>query len=460
MPYILVIDDDANIRATIREILEYEGHQVAETGDGHKSIDLVANTDYDLVLCDLRMDKIDGIDILKNIIKIKPDLPVVMISGYGTLEIAVKASKLGAFDFISKPLDLNRLLITIRNALDKKNLTDEAKSLKKKVYKTTDIIGESLSIKAIKATIDKIAPTEARVLITGPNGTGKELVAKWIHEKSVRSEQAFVAVNCAAIPDELIESELFGHEKGSFTSAMKQHVGKFEKANNGTLFLDEIGDMSLSAQAKVLRVLQENKIGRVGGDEEIKINVRVLSATNKDLQQAVNNGTFREDLYHRLSVIIIDVPPLSERSGDIKLIAENFIYNICKDYNIAVKSIDDKALNLLKSLPWPGNIRELHNVIERLIIMSPGNNITEQDVSKHANTFMHAVKSVDSNNFNAFKTFQEFKEHMEKEFIKHKLKKNMWNISKTAEEMDMQRSHLYNKIEKYKLSRTTSAGEK
>ncbi len=383
MPHILIIDDEKSIRNTLREILEYEKYTISEARDGEEGFKMIAENDYDVVLCDIKMPKMDGIEVLDKTMEQGKELPFIMISAHGTIETAVEATKKGAYDFIQKPLDLNRLLLTLRNALDRKNLVSETKVLKRKISKTYDIIGESRPITEIKETIDKVAPTDARVLITGENGTGKELVARWIHEKSNRVDQPLIEVNCAAIPSELIESELFGHEKGSFTSAVKQRIGKFELANNGTLFLDEIGDMSLSAQSKVLRALQENKITRVGGDKEINVNVRVVAATNKDLKKEISENRFREDLYHRISVILIHVPPLRERLDDIPMLVERFLTEIAEEYGAKKKSIHSDALKQLQKLPWTGNIRELRNVIERLVIMS-NDNISKEDVVKYA----------------------------------------------------------------------------
>jgi two-component system nitrogen regulation response regulator NtrX len=380
----------------------------------------------------------------------------IMISGHGTVETAVEASKKGAFDFISKPPDLNRLLITVRNALDRGSLVVETKVLKRKVSKVRPILGDSTPIAKIKETIERVAPTDARVLITGANGSGKELVARWLHEKSNRSNAPLIEVNCAAIPSELIESELFGHEKGSFTSAIKQRIGKFESASGGTLFMDEIGDMSLSAQAKVLRALQESKITRVGGEKEIDVDVRVVAATNKDLLKEIEAGNFRMDLYHRLSVILIHVPPLTERKDDIALITQAFLEEICSDYGMPVKKISEGALEALKALPWTGNIRELRNMVERLIILSD-KTITEDDVKAFANpsapVSAAAQAAAPQTDFNQFKNFQDYKDFAEREYIKFKLEKNNWNVSKTADDIDIQRSHLYSKIEKYGLKR-------
>jgi two-component system nitrogen regulation response regulator NtrX len=382
MPTILIIDDERAIRKTLNEILGFEGYKIEEAADGEEGLKKFQSATYDVVLCDIKMPKLDGIEFLSKALAINPDIPVIIISGHGNIETAVEAVKKGAFDFISKPPDLNRLLITIRNAIDKTDLVKETKVLKRRVSKVQEMIGESAPIQKIKETIDKVAPTDARVMITGENGSGKELVAKWIHEKSNRSEGQLVEVNCAAIPSELIESELFGHEKGSFTSAIKQRIGKFELANGGTLFLDEIGDMSLSAQAKVLRALQEGKITRVGGEKEIAVDVRVVVATNKDLLQEVENKSFRLDLYHRLSVIIIHVPSLNERSDDIPLLVNKFLEDIAEDYGQAKKELDAKALEALTKHNWTGNIRELRNVVERLIILS-GKTITTDDITNY-----------------------------------------------------------------------------
>ena len=382
MADILIIDDEKAIRKTLTEILSFEGYKIDEASDGEEGLKKFRERTYDVVLCDIKMPKIDGIEFLQKAGESNPDVPIIMISGHGNIETAVEAVKKGAYDYISKPPDLNRLLITIRNAMDKSNLVTETKVLKRKVNRVQEMIGDSAPIKKIKETIEKVAPTDARVMITGENGVGKELVARWIHEKSNRASGPLVEVNCAAIPSELIESELFGHEKGSFTSAIKQRIGKFEQANGGTLFLDEIGDMSLSAQAKVLRALQEGKITRVGADKDINVDVRVIAATNKDLLKEVEEKTFRLDLYHRLSVIIIHVPSLNERKDDIPLLVDQFLEDICEDYGIAKKTIDDEAMQLLQDYDWTGNIRELRNVVERLVILS-GKTITVEDVRSY-----------------------------------------------------------------------------
>ncbi len=465
MAKLLIIDDERAIRNTLREILEYEKYEVDDIDNGLDGLAMISKNHYDLVLCDIKMNKMDGMEVLETAMKTKPDLPFIMISGHGTIETAVEASKKGAFDFISKPPDLNRLLITVRNGLDRGSLVSETKVLKRKVSKTREILGNSEAINRIKETIERVAPTEARVLVTGANGSGKELVARWLHEKSNRSEGQLVEVNCAAIPSELIESELFGHEKGSFTSAVKQRIGKFELANGGTLFLDEIGDMSLSAQAKVLRALQEHKITRVGGEKEIEVNVRVIAATNKDLLSEIDKGNFRMDLYHRLNVINIHVPSLKERTDDIAIIAQSFLEEICGEYGMPLKKIEEKAMSALKNLPWTGNIRELRNMVERLIILS-NKTITEADVIAFANpgsaiqntALVNNIETSNTENiagidYERFNNFQDYKDFAEKEFIKYKLEKNNWNVSKTADDIDIQRSHLYSKIEKFGLKR-------
>ena len=379
MPKILIIDDERSIRNTLKEILTYEGFEVSEAQDGMEGLKAVEKGKFDVILCDIKMPKMDGIEVLEKIQELAPETPVVIVSGHGNIDTAVEAIKKGAFDYIAKPLDLNRTLVTIRNAMDRSTLVHETKVLKKKIFKTQDIVGETEPIKQIKAMIEKVAPTEARVLVTGGNGSGKELVARWIHEKSNRSASPLVEVNCAAIPSELIESELFGHEKGSFTSAIKQRIGKFEQANNGTLFLDEIGDMTLPAQAKVLRVLQDGKITRVGGEKDFPVNVRVIAATNKDLRSEIDKGNFREDLYHRLSVIVIHVPSLNERRDDIPLLADYFMKSICQEYGIPEKGFSKDGYEALKKIDWTGNIRELRNVVERLIILCD-KTITGKDV--------------------------------------------------------------------------------
>jgi DNA-binding NtrC family response regulator len=379
MSNILIIDDEKAIRKTLGEILSYEGYKIEDAENGEDGLYKIKEKNYDVVLCDIKMPKVDGLEFLEKAKEINPDVPIIMISGHGTIETAVEAVKKGAFDYVAKPPDLNRLLITIRNAMDKQTLVKETKVLKRRVGRVQEMIGDSAALKKIKDTIDKVAPTDARVLITGENGSGKELVARWIHEKSNRSNGPIIEVNCAAIPSELIESELFGHEKGSFTSAIKQRIGKFEQANSGTLFLDEIGDMSATAQAKVLRALQESKITRVGGEKDITVDVRVIAATNKDLLKEVDAKNFRLDLYHRLGVIIIHVPSLNERKEDIPALADYFLKQVADEYGQAKKEIDANAVDALQNHNWTGNIREFRNVMERLVILS-GKSITEDDV--------------------------------------------------------------------------------
>jgi len=383
MAKILVIDDEKSIRDTLKEILEYEDHNVDLAADGEEGLEQFKNNKYDIVLLDIKMPKKDGIEVLEELFGVATDVPVIMISGHGNIDTAVESIKKGAYDFIEKPLDLNRLLVTIRNAMDRTSLITETKILKRKVAKTHDIVGKSEPVQNVKEMIEKVAPTDARVLITGPNGSGKELVARWLHEKSNRADFPFVEVNCAAIPSELIESELFGHEKGAFTSAHKQRKGKFEQAHSGTIFLDEIGDMSLNAQAKVLKALEEKKVSRVGSDKDIMVDVRIVAATNKNLKEEIKNNNFREDLYHRLSVILISVPSLDERKDDIPLLAEHFNELICADYGVPKKEIKKDAIDELKKISWTGNIREFRNVLERLIILCE-KEITGKDVVSYA----------------------------------------------------------------------------
>ncbi len=457
VPVVLVVDDEASIRRTLREILEYEDYAVEEAEDGEVALDKLRANRFDVVLLDVKMPKTDGMEVLDTIAKEKIDVPVVMISGHGTIDTAVEATRLGAYDFVEKPPDLNRLLLTIRNAMDRGQLESENRRMRQTIVEQTSgaltpILGESSAIKAIKDTMERVAPTEARVLITGEPGTGKELVAKWIHRLSNRSEGPVVEVNCAAIPGELIESEMFGHEKGSFTGATKQRIGKFEQAHGGTLFLDEIGDMSLSAQAKVLRALQENTVNRVGGDRSIPVDVRVIAATNKDLLVQIGEKQFREDLYHRLSVILIHVPPLRERRGDIAVITENIADRIAKRNGLEPKPFSKEALKALEQFEWRGNVRELHNVVERLTILSQGERITQLDVERYVLPGGSASNPV-VGLLDRFDQFSEFRDNAEKLFIEHKLVQNEWNISRTAEAIGIQRSHLYNKMSKYEIQR-------
>ena len=386
MAKILVIDDERSIRNTLKDILGLEGHKVEVAEDGEQGFTMASGTKFDAVFCDIKMPKMDGMEVLEKLRENSPETPVVMISGHGDVDTAVESIKKGAFDYIQKPLDLNRLLVTLRNALDRSNLVVETKNLKKKISPKYKMIGETPAMLKVKELIDRVAPTDARVLITGSNGTGKEAVAHWIHEKSNRASAPFVEVNCAAIPSELIESELFGHMKGSFTGAVKDKAGKFEQADGGTLFLDEIGDMSLAAQAKVLRALQENRITRIGSDKDVTVNVRVIAATNKNLRDEIEKNNFREDLYHRLSVIIIHMPALNERTDDIPLLVDDFIKTCCEEQNFPTKKISLEALEELKKINWRGNVRELKNVIERLVILC-GPEITAEDVKVYANVF-------------------------------------------------------------------------
>ncbi len=450
MPKILIVDDEKAIRRTLKEILEYEKYDIDEAEDGEAGLQKMEKNNYDVVILDVKMPKKDGIEVLTEMQQKGIDMPVIVLSGHGNIETAVEAVKKGAFDFIPKPPDLNRLLITVRNAMDKVSLVTETKILKKKIAKSKDIVGDSNPIVKIKETIAKVAPTEARVLITGDNGSGKELVARWLHEQSNRASGPLVEVNCAAIPSELIESELFGHEKGAFTSAIKQRVGKFEQANGGTLFLDEIGDMSLSAQAKVLRALQENKITKVGGDKEEKVDVRVVAATNKDLLKEVEENRFRMDLYHRLSVILIHVPSLNQRKDDIPVLTEHFLNEICGDYGIPVKKIEKDAIETLQARNWTGNIRELRNVVERLVIMSE-KTITKQDVIDYSGPSGKAENN--GIDFDKFANLQQLNDYVERSYIENKLNKNDWNTSKTADDIGISKKALEEKMESLGLKK-------
>ncbi|MCP9290188.1 sigma-54-dependent transcriptional regulator [Gracilimonas sediminicola] len=451
--HILITDDEKAIRNTLEEILQYENYEVSTAESGQLALDFVGENDIDLMFLDIKMQGMDGLETLKKLREAGHEFPVIMISGHGTIEIAVEATKMGAYDFLEKPPDLNRLLISVRNALSQQNLAKEYKQIKKKLPKVQEIIGESKAISKIKTLIEKVAPTQSRVLITGENGTGKELVAKWIHEKSPRSTGPFVEVNCAAIPSDLLESELFGHEKGAFTGASDQRIGKFEQADGGTLFLDEIGDMSLEAQAKVLRALQENKVTRVGGNESVSVDVRILAATNKDLEEEIKEGNFREDLFHRISVIPIKVPPLRERKEDIPLIAKACLNNLKeKDISFSSISFSDGALKALKEKEWSGNVRELQNAVERLGILESGDEITKETVNDVLKT--RDLKAGDLGKLaDETEDFQDFKETAERIFLVKQLEKNDWNISQTAEQIGIQRSHMYNKMKKYNIER-------
>lgn len=454
---ILITDDESSIRSALREILEFENYQVDEAASGDQALEMLRKETFDLMLLDIKMKGIDGFEVLEAINEEKLNLPVIMLTGHGTIEMAIQATKLGAFDFLQKPPDLNRLLITVRNALERGTLQRENRKMKRNVPSVSEIIGESEGIRQIKATIAKVAPTDARVLITGENGTGKELVARSLHEQSRRSAEPFVEVNCAAIPSELLESELFGHEEGAFTGAKRQRIGKFEQAHNGTLFLDEIGDMSSTAQAKVLRALQENTIVRVGGTESIKVNVRVLAATNKDLKVEIHENRFREDLFHRLNVIPIQVLPLRERKGDIPLLANAFLLDMAaNDIIFEGKSFSDDAMSALQEMEWTGNVRELHNVVERLGILSSGTEITAKDVKALAGgvgSSQSVKETAMGDMLEEYDDFQSFKEAAELMFVEYQLEKHSWNISQTADSIGIQRSHLYNKIKKYNLTR-------
>jgi len=452
-PTILVTDDEKSIRNSLREILEFEDYRVLEAEAGESALSQVQKEKIDLMILDIKMKGMDGIEVLQKVKELNDGLPVIMISGHGTIKIAVEATKIGAFDFIEKPPDLNRLLISVRNALSRNKLVEENKRIRSELNNVREMVGESLAIERIKKTIDKVAPSTSRVLITGENGTGKELVARWIHEKSNRASKKFVDVNCAAIPSELLESELFGHEKGAFTGASSQRIGKFEQADGGTLFLDEIGDMSLDAQSKVLRVLQENQITRVGGAERIHVDVRVLCATNRDLEKEIRENRFREDLYHRINVIPITLPPLRERKEDIPLLAKKFLAQLSdKEIIYSGKSFTDDALEELKSLTWSGNIRELQNAIERMALLSENDKISRDDVTRLAT--MNGGGKADLNDLaNQSLSFQQYKEKAERFYLLKKLEENGWNVSATADAIDIQRSHIYNKMKKYDIER-------
>ncbi|WP_372638285.1 sigma-54-dependent transcriptional regulator [Fodinibius sp.] len=452
-PTILVTDDEESIRNSLRDILEFEGYRVLEAEDGEQVFQILSEETVDLMLLDIKMKGMDGMEVLSKLKENKLHFPVIMISGHGNIEIAVEATKKGAFDFIQKPPDLNRLLVSVRNALDQRRLSEENKTIRSRLPEVPEIIGESRGIKKIKETIDKVAQTNSRVMVTGENGTGKELVARWIHEKSQRRNEEFVEVNCAAIPADLLESELFGHEKGAFTGASSQRIGKFEQADGGTLFLDEVGDMSPNAQAKVLRALQENAIIRVGGTEKITVDVRVIAATNKDLLEEIEAGGFREDLYHRLNVIPIHVPPLRQRREDVPALARRWLKHLAeKDITFSGISFSDDALEALKEQQWSGNVRELQNAVERLGLLAEGTTITGKEVSNLTLTGSRKPEGADSL-LDSIDTFQGFKEASERLFLLRKLNENDWNISQTAEAIDIQRSHMYNKMKKYDIER-------
>ena len=452
MRNILIVDDEKSVRDSMKMILEYEKYNVQFAEDGKKALTAFTESMPDVVFLDIKMPSgMDGIDVLRAMKQINHEVPVIMISGHGTFETAVEATKLGAFDYLPKPLDRDKLLITLRNAIEYRALHEEVKSVRAK----EKILGESLKIKEILALIERVAPTDARILISGESGSGKELVAKAIHRSSKRAQMPLVEVNCAAIPAELIESELFGHEKGSFTGATAQRIGKFEQADGGTIFLDEVGDMSVQAQAKVLRALEEGKIERVGGNKIISVDVRVIVATNKNLRDGIKSGTFREDLFHRLNVIPVTVPPLRERRDDIPVLVRSFIAETCMRNGVIIKTISDRAMHALRSMEWKGNVRELRNSIERLVIMSAGTEIDMTDLEELSFTTKETIDEL----VESSQSFQEFKDKAEAVFIKHQLKLHNWNVSRTAEALEMERSHLYTKIKKYGLEREENSGE-
>jgi two-component system, NtrC family, nitrogen regulation response regulator NtrX len=449
MTKILIVDDEKSIRESIKMILEYEGYESLFAENGKKALQVVEEEPVDLVMLDIKMPGMDGLEVLEAIRGLDNDLPVIMISGHGTIETAVESTKKGAYDFLQKPLDRDKVLVTIRNALRQRKLSQDYREIKEKVELDEEILGTSKAIKNILELVKRVGPTDARILITGENGTGKELVAKALHRYSKRSDMPFVEVNCAAIPNELLESELFGHEKGAFTGAASRRIGKFEFADTGTLFLDEIGDMSLTAQAKVLRAIEEGKIERLGSNKIVEVDVRVIAATNKDLPKLIDEEKFREDLYHRLNVIPVHIPPLRERTDDIPVLAQAFSDAVCKRNGFPKKTFDKDTIRQLQSYEWRGNVRELRNIVERLVIMVHGIKISSSDLSLLAPRKKGFVDSI----IDSAGTFQEFKDNAEKEFLRYQLEKRGWNVSQTAEDLQIQRSHLYNKMKKYGLER-------
>ncbi|MEX2585340.1 MAG: sigma-54 dependent transcriptional regulator [Balneolaceae bacterium] len=450
---LLITDDEQSIRNTLREILEFEGYGILEASGGEEALALLEKESVDLMLLDIKMQGMDGLEVLTEMQDRELDVPVILISGHGSIEIAVEATRRGAWDFLEKPPDLNRLLVSIRNALRRRQLQQENRQMRSRLYGESKLVGKSRAMEQVREVVRKVAPSPSRVLITGENGTGKEMVALMIHERSRRSDGPFVAVNCAAIPAELLESELFGHEKGAFTGADRQRIGKFEQAEGGTLFLDEIGDMSPEAQAKVLRVLQESRLVRVGGSEEISVDVRVVAATNKDLQEEIAGGRFREDLFHRLNVIPIHVPPLRERREDIPPLAGHFLEQLASDEILyAGRSFDEGAMEALEQMIWPGNVRELQNVVERLVLLSGSETITRADVETYVQRQRKTEQELDEL-IERSRTFQDFKEEAERLFLLRKLEENGWNVSQTAEAIDIQRSHVYNKMKKYNIEK-------
>jgi two-component system, NtrC family, nitrogen regulation response regulator NtrX len=459
-PRVLLVDDEPGIRRVLREILEFEGYGISEAKDGEEALKMLSSSGTDLLLLDVKMDGIDGLELLKILRDRQFDFPVIMLTGHGNIDTAIQATRLGAFDFLEKPPDLNRLLISVRNALEINSLAKENLRMRRKISNVSEILGSSTAIASIRETIAKVAPTEARVLITGENGTGKELVARWIHELSRRASGPFVEVNCAAIPSELLESELFGHEKGAFTGAIRQRIGKFEQADGGTLFLDEIGDMEYASQAKVLRVLQENRLIRVGGSEAVEVDVRIIAATNKDLKSEIEVGKFREDLYHRLNVIPIHVPSLRDRIEDIAELAKSFLERLArKDIVFSDKSFSPDALDTLTFKSWTGNVRELQNAVERLAILTRDSVIGADDVEflVQSGSLSAENKRISADQFSAMiersGDFHEFRDLAEKSYLEYMLDKHDWNISQTADRIGIQRSHMYNKMKKYSLER-------
>lgn len=450
MPHVLIVDDEKGIQAALSRILEYERYEVSAADNGPEGVERVREGGIDLVLLDVKMPGMDGFETLDEMLRIIPDLPIIIISGHGTIQTAVEATKKGAYDFLEKPLDRDRILLTVRNGLSARNLARENRYYRSKLERSGEILGDSEPIRSIRRTIERVGPSQVRVLIMGENGTGKELVARALHRVSPRANGPFIEVNCAAIPEDLIESELFGHERGSFTGATALRIGKFELADAGTLFLDEVGDMSLSAQAKVLRVLELGEFMRVGGNRTISVDVRVLAATNKRLDEEVRAGRFREDLYFRLNVVPIQVPPLRERRQDIALLARHFVKDFARENRMRPKEITDAAMSLLASQDWPGNVRELRNIIERIAILTEGEVIESQDIPPLTGG---RVSARESDGFTSVATYEEFKERAEKAFLLAKLRENNWSVSATAKKIEMQRSNVYKKIEKYGLRR-------